>query len=79
MCSAVQCCALRGPGWHNGSGVLNHKYAGETAVRGSSVPYAVVRSVGLTTDDEDTPFLLDIQQVTGAAAHFGPHASKGGG
>ncbi len=48
-------------------------------MRGSSVPYAVVRSVGLTTDDEDTPFLLDIQQVTGAAAHFGPHASKGGG
>ena len=47
-------------------------------MRGSSVPYAVVRSAGLTTDDDDTPFLLDIQQVTDAAAHVGHHASMRG-
>lgn len=45
------------------AGVLNHKYAGEVAVRRSGVPYTVVRSVGLTTDDEDTPFLLETRQV----------------
>jgi hypothetical protein len=27
-------------------GVLNHKYAGEWAVRGAGVPFAVVRSTG---------------------------------
>ncbi|KAK9903372.1 hypothetical protein WJX75_003966 [Coccomyxa subellipsoidea] len=31
----------------NPGGVLNHKYAGEWAVRGARVPYAVVRSTGL--------------------------------
>lgn len=31
----------------NPGGVLNHKYAGEWAVRGARVPYAVVRSTGV--------------------------------
>lgn len=35
-------CAQLNPG-----GVLNHKYAGEWAVRQAGVPYAVVRSTGV--------------------------------
>ena len=30
----------------NPGGTLNHKYAGETAVRGSGLPYSVIRSTG---------------------------------
>lgn len=30
----------------NPGGTLNHKYAGETAVRGSGLPYSVLRSTG---------------------------------
>lgn len=44
-------------------GVLNHKYAGEAAVRAAGVPYTVVRSVGLTSEDMDTSFLLETRQV----------------
>ena len=31
----------------NPGGTLNHKYAGETAVRGSGLPYSVIRSTGV--------------------------------
>ena len=31
----------------NPGGTLNHKYAGETAVRSSGLPYSVIRSTGL--------------------------------
>ena len=30
----------------NPGGTLNHKYAGETAVRGCGLPYSVIRSTG---------------------------------
>ncbi len=30
----------------NPGGTLNHKYTGETAVRGSGLPYSVLRSTG---------------------------------
>ena len=31
----------------NPGGTLNHKYTGETAVRGSGLPYSVLRSTGM--------------------------------
>ena len=31
----------------NPGGTLNHKYAGETAVRSSGLPYSVIRSTGV--------------------------------
>ena len=31
----------------NPGGTLNHKYTGETAVRGSGLPYSVLRSTGI--------------------------------
>ncbi|CAK0786611.1 hypothetical protein CVIRNUC_009825 [Coccomyxa viridis] len=46
----------------NPGGVLNHKYAGEWAVRTSELPYTVIRSTGLTTEDEDQPWVLEAQQ-----------------
>lgn len=46
----------------NPGGVLNYKYAGEAAIRAAGVPYSVVRSVGLTSEDLDTDFLLETQQ-----------------
>ncbi|EIE22978.1 CIA30-domain-containing protein [Coccomyxa subellipsoidea C-169] len=46
----------------NPGGVLNHKYAGEWAVRSAGIPYAVVRSTGLTSEDEDTDFVLEASQ-----------------
>ncbi|CAL8465559.1 g5095 [Coccomyxa elongata] len=46
----------------NPGGVLNHKYAGEWALRSAGVPYAVVRSTGLTSEDEDQDFLLEASQ-----------------
>ena len=44
------------------AGTLNHKYAGEAAVRAAGVPYAVVRPTGLTTEEEDERFLLEARQ-----------------
>jgi len=34
----------------NPGGTLNHKYAGEAAVRGAGLPYAVIRSTGAARD-----------------------------
>ena len=42
----------------NPGGTLNHKYAGETAVRGSGLPYSVIRSTGV----HSSPALLLFQQ-----------------
>ncbi len=44
------------------AGVLNHKYAGECALRAAGVPYAVVRATGLTNEDAGTSFLLEARQ-----------------
>jgi uncharacterized protein YbjT (DUF2867 family) len=46
----------------NPGGTLNHKYAGEAAVRAAGVPYAVVRPTGLTTEEEEERFLLEARQ-----------------
>lgn len=35
----------------NPGGTLNHKYAGETAVRNSGLPYSVIRSTGRISRD----------------------------
>lgn len=32
----------------NPGGTLNHKYAGETALRSSGLPYSVIRSTGVS-------------------------------
>jgi uncharacterized protein YbjT (DUF2867 family) len=42
--------------------VLNHKYAGEAAVRASGLAYAVVRPTGLTNETEGAPFMLEASQ-----------------
>ena len=44
------------------AGTLNHKYTGENAVRAATPHYCVVRSTGLTTEEQDTGFLLDASQ-----------------
>ncbi|KAL3135711.1 hypothetical protein ABBQ38_006182 [Trebouxia sp. C0009 RCD-2024] len=46
----------------NPGGTLNHKYAGETAVRSSGLPYSVIRSTGITDKSEGGPFLLEARQ-----------------
>ncbi|CAL5221994.1 g4282 [Coccomyxa viridis] len=46
----------------NPGGTLNHKYAGEWAVRSAELPYTVIRSTGLTSEDEDKPWVLEAQQ-----------------
>lgn len=46
----------------NPGGTLNHKYTGETAVRGSGLPYSVLRSTGITDKTEGGPFLLEARQ-----------------
>lgn len=46
----------------NPGGVLNHKYAGEAAVRASGLAYAVVRPTGLTNETEGAPFMLEASQ-----------------
>ena len=44
----------------NPGGCLNYKFGGEVAVRGSGLPYTVIRPTGLT--EEEGPFLLEAQQ-----------------
>ncbi|KAK9820647.1 hypothetical protein WJX81_005527 [Elliptochloris bilobata] len=46
----------------NPGGTLNYKYMGEAAVRGAGVPYTVIRSTGLTSEDAGVPFLLEASQ-----------------
>ena len=45
----------------NPGGILNWKYKGEMAVRGSGLAYTVVRPTGLNEDEEE-PCLLEAQQ-----------------
>ena len=44
------------------AGTLNHKYTGENAIRAATPHYCVVRSTGLTTEEQDTRFLLEASQ-----------------
>ena len=46
----------------NPGGVLNHKYAGENAVRYAGVPYLIVRPTGITTDEQPEDMQVDITQ-----------------
>ena len=46
----------------NPGAVLNHKYAGEGAVRASGLPYCVLRPTGLTNESEPGDFLLEASQ-----------------
>lgn len=44
------------------AGVLNHKYTGENALRGSGLAYSILRPTGLTNESEGGPFLLEAHQ-----------------
>ncbi|KAF5834423.1 complex I intermediate-associated protein 30-domain-containing protein [Dunaliella salina] len=46
----------------NPGATLNHKYAGEIAIRSSGYPYCVIRSTGMTDNTEGAPFLLEADQ-----------------
>ena len=67
-----------GPLQLNPGGVLNHKYAGEGAVRASGLPYCVLRPTGLTNESEPGDFLLEASQGREASMAgyqpFRPHS-----
>ena len=44
------------------AGTLNHKYTGENAIRAACLGYCVLRSTGLTNEEEDALFLLEASQ-----------------
>ncbi|KAA6425478.1 MAG: hypothetical protein FRX49_04376 [Trebouxia sp. A1-2] len=57
----------------NPGGTLNHKYTGETAVRGSGLPYSVLRSTGITDKTEGGPFLLEAYQGDTISGNISRH------
>lgn len=57
----------------NPGGTLNHKYTGETAVRGSGLPYSVLRSTGITDITEGGPFLLEALQGDTISGNISRH------
>ena len=46
----------------NPGAILNHKYAGENAVRASGLSYTILRPTGLTQEEEDVSHLIEAKQ-----------------
>ena len=56
----------------NPGGTLNHKYAGETAVRGSGLPYSVIRSTGMLLRWQSLNRNVFKEIFTGSVLGFAP-------